>query len=179
MFRDRLAIAALLLSVATWLLLSLATLNADYKTEVQLAPMGSGHVPTYSEFMSGQGLGLLSYFVPYHANPLVWVISAAGFCALFTPFFAALLAVHWPVRLLCVLVSAFTTYAAAEVLLAFPAANRNGCEACTNVGAFQVFGGIVLLVVAFISRSIHQAKSDKVATNEVRATPSETSRDGV
>ena len=158
MLRNRLIVAVLVLSVATWLLLAVASLNADYKAEVELAPMASGHAPTYVQFLSNQGVHLLLYFLPYHSNPLVWAIAVAGFCAQFTPFLAVLVAAHKPVRVLCVLTAAFMTYVAAEVAFAMPSANRNGCEPCSNVGAFQVLAGIALVVVAGISRSVAQAR---------------------
>jgi uncharacterized integral membrane protein len=158
MLRSRLVAAVLALCVATWLLLAVASLNADYKAEVELAPMASSHAPTYVQFLSNQGVRLLSYFLPYHSNPLVWVIGVVGFCAQFTPLLAVLVAAHKPVRVLCILTAAFFAYAAAEVAFSMPSANRNGCEPCGNVGAFQVLAGILLVVVAGISRLVAHRK---------------------
>jgi peptidoglycan/LPS O-acetylase OafA/YrhL len=126
MVRSRSATVALVFCIASWLALALAGLNADYKTEIQMAPAGNGYAPTYWEFLESHGFRLLSYFLPYHPNPITWALLIVSFGAFFLPAFAARLAVHTPVRWLCVIAAIGFAYLSIEVLLSFPAADRNG-----------------------------------------------------
>src|SRR5688572_5990123 len=120
MIRNRSTVAALLFCIASWFALSLAGLNADYKTEIQMAPAGNGYVPTYWEFLGSQGFELLEYFLPYHPNLLAWTILIVGAGALFLPAVAARLAAHAPVRWLCLIAAIGFAYLSFEVLLSFP-----------------------------------------------------------
>jgi hypothetical protein len=164
MVQSRGAVVTILFCVVSWFALSLAGLNADFKTEVQAAPLGNGYVPTYWEFLGMQGFKLLPYFLPYHPNPIGWLILIWGACAFFLPAFAAYLAAHTSVRWLCVMTAAGFTYLSLEVLFSFPAADRNGCEVCDNVGSFQVLVGGVLLLIAAGSRVLDRRKRRRAAT---------------
>lgn len=169
MVRNRPTVVALLFCIASWLALSLAGLNADYKTEIQMAPAGNGHVPTYWEFLGLQGFKLLEYFLPYHPNPIVWaVLMIVSIGAVLLPTFAACLAAHTPVRWLCVSAAIGCAYLSFDVLLSFPAADRNGCNACNNIGLGEILIGLVLMVVAACSRALSKrAKNIPAERNEL------------
>lgn len=167
MVRNRSTVVALLFCIASWLALSLAGLNADYKTEIQMAPVGNGFVPTYWAFLKSQGFKLLPYFLPYHPNPVAWAVLIFGEGALFLPAFAARLATHTPVQWLCVITAIGFACLSFDVLLSFPAADRNGCNACNIIGAGGTFIGLVLVLIAACSRALsNRAKNIPSVRNE-------------
>lgn len=164
MFRRNVPTITLAICLASWLAISLASLNAQYKTEVNLAPFVRMQAPNYWEFLNSKGVSLISFFFPYDPNPIVLALGMVGSVLFFSPAIAAYLASHAPVRWLSAAVALFLLYAAIDVLISYPAADRNGCESCDNVVMFEQFLGAILLFIAVCSRAIYASRRNDIAS---------------
>jgi hypothetical protein len=133
-------LGSLVLCLAGWVLLSFAGINAEYKVEVNLAPMGSGIVPTYAEFLRERRSELIWYFVPDLRTPDAAMPQALFILLFFGPAIAVLITRSKNIMLVCILGAAIMMVFDVLQLLAFEGGDRKGCEGC-----FVPFIGHVLL----------------------------------
>lgn len=141
-------LGSLILCLAGWVLLSFAEINAAYKVEVNLAPMGSGIVPTYAEFLSEKGSELIWYFLPDLRTPFVALLQVPFISLFFGPVVAVLITRSKRVMLACILgVAIMATFDVLQ-LLAFEGGDRKGCEGCFIPFIGHVFLGCISLALA-------------------------------
>lgn len=143
-----------MLCLAGWVLLSFAEINAEYKVEVNLAPMGSGIVPTYAEFLSQRRSELIWYLLPDLRTPLVALLQAPFILLFFGPVAAVLITQSKHIMLACVFGAAIMTTFDVLQLLAFEGGDRKGCEGCfVPIIGHGLLGGITLALALATRKS--------------------------
>ncbi len=134
----------LCLCTSAWLLLGIAELNASFKLEVNLAPLGSGIAPSYLQFLSENIGKLVWFFIPRPdklLNPILYIFIAC--------FFAPAIIVHISnsirVQIICIWGTAALVLIDLLQVFSFQGGDIKGCDVCGFWFELHILFGIIMV----------------------------------